>query len=68
MNLVVVLALILSFRLNASGKGVFLWMEPANNELTNQLEGVDILTDGTFIEDSSGGKTVRPAQRIQINN
>lgn len=64
----VVLALILFFRLNASGKGVFLGMEPANNELTNQLEGVDILTDGTFIDDSSGGKTLKSAQRIQINN
>ena len=54
---VVVTMLVLCCSLTANGKGGISKMKPVSKKLTNQID--EILPDGKFIEDSSGGKIIK---------
>lgn len=67
MSLVVVVAvLVLCCSLTANGKGgIWSKMEPVYEKLANQLDEIHpVLPDGTFIEDSSGGKIFKTVMII----
>ena len=56
MSRAVVLALMLFFIFTTNGKRILRERESLHEQLANQFHEVDLLPEGAFIEDSSGGK------------